>query len=120
MQHTFKYFYTMRPNDSIFVEDVSNITLNALNDLGQEWYIDVKTELGDTTITKFGPLIIDCAELGSTFRFETTKSQYNEKKIVADIDKYINSEKSAITQIFEIDKDTFINRLKEVMDGYTN
>lgn len=36
MKHNFNYFYDTRSNDSFLVEDISDFTLNLLNDLGFE------------------------------------------------------------------------------------
>jgi len=115
MKHTFNYFYTMQPNDSFFVDDISNFTLNLLNDSGQEWYIDVDTELGNTRIRKFGPLMVDSDKLLFEFKYEYNELQFVEQKIINIVDRFINNEKSSITQIIEIDRDNFNDRIRGVI-----
>lgn len=103
--------------DSFNVENIGDVSLNFINDLSQEWYLDIKTELGDTVVTKFGPLLIDINELQNSFKFERNKFSYNETKLINEIDKILTNDKLAITQVMEIDRDTFNNRLREIIDG---
>jgi len=117
MKHNFEYFYTTTAMDSFLVEDIANVSLNFLNDLGQEWYINVSTELGETKITKYGPLLVDVNVLQDEFKFEYCKINYNEKRIISSIDKLLNDTKIAITQVVEIDRDQFNERLKGIIDG---
>lgn len=120
MKHNFDYFYDTRANDSFLVEDISNFTINALNDSGLEWYFDIRTELGNSYITKFGPIFVDDDTLSSAnktpFKFEYFVMPYDEGKIIKRVDSFINEPKSAITQILEIDREQFSNRLKEIMN----
>ena len=117
MQHTFEYFYTMQPNDSFLVDDISNVVLNVLNDVGQEWYIKISTELGDTKIIKYGPLLVDQDTLSNEFKLEYYKTSYNEKRIINEIDRFINDNKKIITQILEIDESAFDDRLKGIINA---
>lgn len=117
MKHTFDYFYTMQPNDSFLVDDISNVVLNVLNDVGQEWYIKVSTELGDTEIIKFGPIFADNDNFANEFKLEYCKIQYNEKRIINEIDRFINDNKKIITQIIEIDESCFHDRLEGIINA---
>ena len=105
----------MQPMDSYECEDISNFTLNINSDNAIEFYIDVETELGETKVRHFGPLLIDSSEFQENFEFKYYKFQFNEQKIVRLIDKLLNNSKIQITQVSEIDKETFYERLEEVM-----
>ena len=117
MTYTFDYFYTMQPMDSYECEDISNFTLNINSDNAFEYYIDVYTELGETTIKHYGPLLMDSNEFRENFEFKYYKFQFNENKIIKLVDKLINNSKILITQVTEIDKETFNNRLKGILDA---
>ena len=102
--------------DSFLAEDISNLTLNLVNDLGNEWYIDVKTELGNTIIRKFGPVEVGTNKVDKNFSFNYMEIFYTENKIISDVDKYINKDNFAITQVIEIDRETFNERLRGLLD----
>lgn len=50
------------------------------------------------------------------FKFEHYTLAYEENKIIKQVDAFINNPKSAITQVLEIDRDTFNTRLEEIMN----
>lgn len=102
--------------DQIYIEDVSSVSLNLLNDSGLEWYLDVTTELGKSKITKYGPLMVDMDCLQDEFKFEYKNISYNEKRIISEINSFINNDKFSITQVIEIDKDAFNKRLRGIVD----
>lgn len=48
MTHSFDYFVTQVVNATLEVDDIGNVCILARNDLGEEYYLCVKTELGET------------------------------------------------------------------------
>lgn len=115
MKYSFDYFYTMQPMDSYECEDLSNFTLEINTDDAIEYFIDVQTELGETIVKHFGPLKVDDNEFGNAFEFKYCKFQFNEQKIIKLVDKLLNNNKMIVTQVKEIDREEFYNRLDEVM-----
>ena len=116
MKYSFDYFYTMQPMDSYECEDISNFTLIISTDNIIEYYIDVDTELGETKVRHFGPLKVDEIEFQDNFEFKYYKFQFNEQKIIKLVDKLLNNSKILITQVKEIDREDFYNKLEEVME----
>ena len=117
MKHTFEYFYQTQAMDSFLVEDISNVTLNFLNDIGQEWYVDVSTDMGSTTIRTFGPILVDFDTVTvKPFNFFCSLINYNEGKIISSINKILSNESNGITQVSEIDRETFNDRLRGIID----
>lgn len=125
MNYTFDYFYTMLPTMQFDVEEISNFTVNLQDQSGVEWYIDVKTELGDTEIRYYGPLVADIGFMSlPEFKFEYCKIPYVEKNIIKRIDNYLNKQgKFIVTNVEVIEREEFYRRLREVMnygDGFDN
>ena len=116
MKHSFDYYYSMQPMDSFEVEDISEFTLDLFNDSGLEWMVDVSTDLGNTEIKWFGPFFADTDSMEIDFKFGYTKLAYNEGRIIKRVDQIINS-KNQITQIQEIDKTQFNEKLKEIINA---
>lgn len=117
MKHSFDYYYAMQPMDSFEVEDISEFTLDLFNDIGQEWMINISTDLGDTEIKWFGPFLADINSMEDDFKFSYNQLAYNEGRIIKKVDQIINNSKNQITQIQEIDKTQFNETLKEIMNA---
>ena len=51
--------YTTTALDSINISEIGNCSINMINDSYEEYYIIVESNLGITTVTKFGPIKVD-------------------------------------------------------------
>ena len=109
-----EYLFIETAQASIDIEDVGNTCLSIFNDDGEVWYINITTEYGRSTITQFGGNNIE-EESINNFYFNTYKIEYNSKKLYSIINKFINDNKKNITQVIEINKEEFLNRLKNNM-----
>lgn len=114
---TFNYMATKTYLDSIDIEDIGNVCLNAFNDRGEEYYLVISTKLGWTEIKEFGPCIVDFNKTENYFSLLYNKLEYNDSKIAKIIEKFINNEKREITQIFFIDKKDANERLNTLKIG---
>lgn len=108
---TFEYLQDVKFMDSIDIEDIGNVQLEALNDLGDQWYLDIHTSLGYTKIVTIGPLMADSNNTGFSFNFNYQYMEYNDKKLVVIIDKFINDVKKNISQLFFTSHDAIQTRL---------
>lgn len=101
---------------SIEIEDLGNTTVDLFNDIGLEWFIMVKTELGWTNIEMFGPLFVDVDSLDAVkgFNYNYQRIEYNEHKIIKQLKQFIQDPKKCITQAFEVERKDALNRLKNL------
>lgn len=113
---TFEYLYKLTPQDSIDIEDMGNVIIQANNDDADEWYLSISTKLGWTTVKDYGPLTIDDDSLGYSFSFNYKRFEYSEQKIYKLIDFWLNDKKKNITQLRLITKQEFDKRLKGLKD----
>ena len=110
----FEYLATKQYLDAIDIEDIGNVCLNALNDFGDEYFLSIQTHLGWTEIKEFGPCVVDSNVVNNYFNLLYNRYEYNESKIIKTIEKFINNDKRNITQIFFIDREVLLDRLKNV------
>lgn len=110
----FPYLLVSEHLDSIDIEDIGNVTLQLNNDEGQCWYLSIKTSLGWTTIQYFGPVSLTNSILPYHFQYNYDKQEFNDVKLIKKIDKYINDPKKMITQIFFVDYDEVMQKLKSL------
>lgn len=113
----FEYLATKSYLDSIDIEDLGNVYLNALNDLGDEYYLSIETHLGWTEIKEFGPCAVDSNQSSNYFNLLYIKFEYNESKIIKNIERFINNEKRNIIQVFFINKQVALDRLENLKIG---
>lgn len=113
----FPYLYELQPMDSIDIEDIGNVCLQAINSFNEEYYLIISTKLGWTEIKEFGPCIIDFNKVENYFNLLYNKFEFNETKLIKQIDKFINNDKRKITQISFIDKYIANNRLMNLKIG---
>lgn len=110
----FPYLYVSENLDSIDIEDFGNTTLQLNNDQGDCWYLLTKTELGWTTVQTFGPMSLEDSVLPYHFQYNYDRQEYNDTKLIKRIDKYINDPKKMITQIFFVDPEETMEKLKQL------
>lgn len=104
MTYTFGYSYSSLPTQQIEVEEVSDFSLVMYDSFGGEYWVDVSTELGDTKLISYGPLLPDISELTlNRFKLEYEKFPYVENKITKKVDSYIV--KNNIDHIEEVTKE---------------
>lgn len=66
---TFEYQIRTVADDSIEVEDVGNVCIDAYNDLGQEWMLIIHTYLGWTSVIQVGSIRSDVNAADNYFSF---------------------------------------------------
>lgn len=98
MKKTFEYLYESVSRDSICVDDVGNLNIEANNDLGHAWFLSIKTLLGYTYIFQYGPYALDIPVLPiQSTTASISKIQYDEKKICKIIENFLIDPKRDIT-----------------------
>lgn len=110
----FPYLYVQESLDSIDIEDIGNVALQLNNDLGECWYLLISTKLGWTSIQQFGPMSLVDNFLLYNFMYTYNKFEFNDTKIIKRIDKFINDPKKLVTQIFFVNPDEILEKLKNL------
>ena len=90
MKNNYSYLRQVSFMDSISVNDIGNVILDGYNDLGERYFLIIRTVLGISRILDFGPI-----QQGAPTYCQCTFQQmdYNDVKIDKIIDKFLNDKK---------------------------
>lgn len=102
MTRNFEYFAEITVNASISIEDIGDCAIEACNDLGQFWFLIIRTELGVSEIFEVGPIVLDIEELPKSCFWSYKRTSYSENNLSKMIDKFLNDGYRNITQAREI------------------
>ena len=114
MRYEFEYAGMITYTGNHVVEDISDCTLKLLGAYGKVWYLSTSTKLGETSIYFLGPVVLndDNIIMLPGFIFKYDKMSYNEKKIIAKIDKYLNN--GEVSEIQDIEKEELLEIMEEL------
>lgn len=118
----YPYLYTLQAIESLEISDIGNTCIIANNDLGDEWYLVIRTILGESTIFSYGPSNPDFDTLPPALSCSYYKMQYNEKKLNTLIDKFLNDTCKRITQAREVlleDIKVYLKDIREILNVET-
>lgn len=110
----FPYLYQQSSMDSIEIENLGDVCLQAFNDNAMEYWLVIKCSLGWVEIEEVGPFLADNNALQSGYNYHYTRMPYGEEKLIKTIDKFINNPHRAITQVFYSDNETFNDRISSL------
>lgn len=106
--------------DCLYVENIGNCALEALDELGQYYYIIVKTVQGQSHILSFGPVIPDLEVLPKTFKLDYYSTQYNDKKLAKSLQVWATGQqKTNFEQITQIDSTEALAQLPNIEACFT-
>ena len=94
----FEYLQRVVVDGQLDVENIGDCVLQANSDLGEEYYLIIKTSLGDTEMMEYGPYVPDLNILPPNYQIKYSRFDYNQSKIERLIDKFLNDPKKMITQ----------------------
>ena len=94
----FDYLERVVVESQLEVENIGQCVIQANNDIGEEFYLVIITELGWTEILEYGPIVPDLAILPATYNISYNRIEYSEGKLERIIDKFLNNPKRMITQ----------------------
>ena len=110
---TFDYLQRVTVDGQLEVENIGDCVIRANNDINQEFFLIIKTELGYTEVLEYGPMWIDMNELPSEYKVSYSRFEYNQSKIMNRIDKFLNNPRSIVTQ-------ATVTCLEEIIDYLIN
>ena len=101
----FSYVYIQQSQDTLDVDDIGNCYLETSNDSGEFFYLAVRTCLGISRVTEYGPYSdgIRLPSVSCTFN----QFDYNEKKLNKIIYSFLNNPGRNITQAREMDQEEY-------------
>ena len=103
---TFEYLERVVVEAQIDIENIGDFNLLCRNDIGEEFYMIVRTELGWTELLEYGPYSPDLELLPLNYTVKYSRFEYNQGKLERAIDKFLNDPKRMISQaqIVEFDE----------------
>lgn len=108
----FSYVFIQTSQDTIDIEDIGNCYIETCNDVGEFFYLAIRTCLGISRVTEYGPYSdgIRLENVACSFyQFE-----YNEKKLSRIIYNFLNNQGRNITQARELEEHEYKNLVREL------
>lgn len=95
---TFEYLQRVVVDAQLDVDNIGECVLLGRNDLGEEFYLIVRTDMGWTEQINFGPVTPDVDILPFNINLTYARFEFNQTKLMRAIDKFLNDPKKMITQ----------------------
>lgn len=114
---TFNYLYSLSSTESFDVSDIGNFTLSCTNNLGQEYFILVRTKYGITRILTWGPRWVDMETACNNVTVSFQEFQFSASKLETLVDRYVNDAKKSITQVTVLEDFDLLNMIPDIR-GY--
>lgn len=95
---TFEYLQRIVVDAQLDIENIGDCYLRAYNDFGEEFYLIIKTQLGETEVIEYGPCVPELQMLHQNYQITYSRFEYNQGKLERIIDKFLNNPKRGITQ----------------------
>lgn len=95
---TFDYLQRVVVEGQLDVEDIGQCVLLGRNDLGEEHYLLIKTEMGFSEVIEYGPSVPDLKLLPYAVTLKYNRFEFNQGKLEKIINKFLNDPKKGISQ----------------------
>lgn len=116
----FEYLQRVVVDADIEIDNIGDCVLEATNDLGEQFYLIIRTILGWTEILEYGPCLPDFELLSASYNIKYSRIEFNMAKIERIIDKFLNDAKRVITQArlttLEDIRDCLVNPIDKLME----
>lgn len=103
---TFEYLQRVVVDAELNVDDIGQCVILGRNDIGEESYLLIRTEMGWTEQIIVGPVCPDIEILPFNIAILYSRYEYNQGKIERAIDKFLNDSKKMISQAEVVTYDT--------------
>ena len=113
---TFDYLERVVVESQLEVDNIGECVLRANNDVAEEFYLIIKTELGWTEVLEYGPCVPDLDMLQMNYQITYNKFEFNQGKIERIIDKFLNNPKRVITQAAVVELEDIYDFLVNPID----
>ncbi len=110
----FEFNKELKAQNFVDIPNIGEFGLECWNDVGQSYYVFVKTILGETYMATCGPVLSDVNELFMGFSISYTHFGYSEMKLAKAINLFLNDKYRAIIGAEVIPLDDCIEQFKDV------
>ena len=86
----YDYHYLMTATSQLEIEDQGQCCIQAIDVVGQYYFLIIQTKLGKTSVLEYGPIIPDIDTLPPKLSYFYTEFDFNSKKIDSIIDKFLS------------------------------
>ena len=117
---TFEYFFVAKCNGELEIDDISNCAIVARNDIGNEYYLLIKTIYGETTILEYGPAQPDFMNIPDYVNINYRKFSFDQNKISSIIEKFINNPRNIITQVTLESTNYILDNIKNLTEPFSS
>ena len=100
---TFDYMQVITVGAQLEVEDIGDCCILGRDDIGQEYYLIIRTKLGATNIVEYGPALPDFEALPKSVTYKFDRMDYSEYKIEKRIDKFLTSHPITYAEVVKLD-----------------
>jgi hypothetical protein len=113
----FEYLYTTQAMGTIDIENIGEVCISGVNAfIAQEYILIIKTEEGKSKIIQYGPRFIDLEIAPVNVSYTYNEIDYNQRKLITIIDKFINNPKFGISQVQLIELEEAVDRIKDLRE----
>ncbi len=110
----FEYQKIVTAQETIDIEDVGNCALQTFTAYGETKVLIIKTTDGISEIIEFGPANVDIKELPDHVVYIYDRFEFNQRKVIRRIDKFIQDE--SVIQVLQIEYDQAKQVIKSPVD----
>lgn len=118
---TFDYLERVVVDGQLDVDNIGDCVILTRNDLGEEWYLLITTNMGWSEVVEYGPAHPDFDLLPNSVRQTYDRFEYNQGKLIRIIEKFLNDPKRLISQAeettFNVVREKMINPIDKVSWG---
>lgn len=111
-----KFNYQMEAQNNLDIDSISNCCIRAKNDLEYYYYLIIRTIAGKTYFAEYGPILDDEDRLPSGFTTKLSIFEFNDKKVSALINGFLNDKAKKITDASVIEIQEALNNFKNLKD----
>lgn len=110
---TFEYLQRVVVDAQIDIENIGECVLVGRNDLGEEYYLIIRTDMGWTEQINFGPVTPEVDILPFNINLTYARFEFNQTKLMRAIDKFLNDPKKLITQADVVEMGSIQTSIRE-------
>lgn len=103
---TFEYLQRIIVDAQLDVDNIGECVILGRNDLGEEFYLIIRTDMGWTEQINFGPVTPEIDILPFNINLTYARFEFNQTKLMRAIDKFLNDPKKMITQADVVEMDS--------------
>ena len=112
----FEYLQRVVVDATLDIDNIGQCVLQARNDLGEEFYLFIKTDLGWTEVIEYGPAMPDIDMLPLSVNYKYNRFEFSSGKIERIIDKFLNDGKRCISQASVVEVDDIRQFVLNLLD----